>query len=109
MKLKNLRIFARPHRDLVGAVAIAVVIILITWVFYAVNSAQSGRIADMTAGTPKLSNFEIEDNLKRDNALSESLSLFTDESKKLFCDAYVQSLKEQQLTVSSAVAEACKL
>lgn len=52
---------------------------------------------------------ELEDNLKRDKAVAESFALYTDEGIKLACDAYVKGLKEQQLTVSQVIAEACKM
>ncbi|MDF9778859.1 hypothetical protein [Pseudomonas baetica] len=67
------------------------------------------KIDALKVGQPKLANTEIEDNLKRDKAVAESLSLYTDRTKKIACDAYVQGLKEQQLTVSQVIAEACKL
>ena len=63
----------------------------------------------LKVGQPKLTNAEIEDNLKRDKAVAESLSLYTDRGRKIACDAFLQGLNEQQLQVSQVIAEACKL
>lgn len=67
------------------------------------------KIDALTVGQPKLTNAELEDNLKRDKAVAESFSLYTDRTKKIACDAYLKGLSEQQLTVSQVIAEACKL
>ncbi|MGF6282275.1 hypothetical protein ABH908_000241 [Pseudomonas frederiksbergensis] len=67
------------------------------------------EISAQTVGQPKLTNAEIDDNLKRDKDVAESFALYTDKGKNLACDAYVKGLKEQQLTVSQVIAEACNL
>lgn len=67
------------------------------------------KIDALTVGQPKLTNAELEDNLKRDEAVKDALALYTDEGKMRFCEAYVKGLTEQQLTVSSVIAEACKM
>jgi hypothetical protein len=87
---------------IVGALAMGLGQLLNTYVV-------QPKIYALTVGQPKLTNAELEDNLKRDKAVAESLSLYTDRTKKIACDAYLKGLSEQQLTVSQVIAEACKL
>lgn len=56
-----------------------------------------------------LTSQEISDNFRRDLLVVEEMKKLDDHSRKLACEGYIDGLQDQNLPISSVIAEACKL